>query len=166
MFWTKWIKKEAPPKEQWPETIEPQKRDAHLSINTKYAALSLSVDDKCPTWFVNPHKKIRRMVIDKNGMICNFPGIQHYERWPSYQNPRTPRRVSYWTAFNVRESGHFILLWTIQPDGHYWGDDGGFGMEDDDEVMLYAVLDDEGLFQAPFRLYKVGRNRYPVEDIT
>ena len=38
----------------------------------------------------------------------------------------------------------------IQPDGRYWMDEDGFGMEDDEEIWLCADIDEEGRFITPF----------------
>ncbi len=40
--------------------------------------------------------------------------------------------------------------WLVQPDGRYWMDEDGFGMEPDDEVWLYALINEEGQFITPF----------------
>lgn len=34
--------------------------------------------------------------------------------------------------------------WTVYPDGRYWADDDGFGMTDDEEIILIGRIDDEG----------------------
>ena len=64
-----------------------------------------------------------------------------------------------------RRSGRIIMLWQIQPDGRYWEDDGGFGGSSDEEVTLYAFLDEKGNFDGPFRIYSVGIRKY-CEDET
>lgn len=48
--------------------------------------------------------------------------------------------------------------WTI------WGDDGGFGAEDDSEIILYADLDENGNFAAPFWIYKINSVRIEEMD--
>ena len=55
------------------------------------------------------------------------------------------------------------MLWQIQPDGRYWEDDDGFGGSPDEEVTLYAFLDEEGNFDGPFRIYQVGMRKYCEE---
>lgn len=53
-----------------------------------------------------------------------------------------------------------MMLWQIQPDGRYWGDDDGFLMEGDPEVTLYAFLDEKVDFDGPFRICSVGVKKY------
>lgn len=48
--------------------------------------------------------------------------------------------------------------WTI------WGDDGGFGAEEDPEINLYADLDENGNFAAPFWIYKINSVRIEEMD--
>ena len=57
-----------------------------------------------------------------------------------------------------------ILIWTVQPDGRYWADEDGFGMEDD-EINLYAYVDDDGNFSSKFRIYGVGKKKFFVTDL-
>lgn len=42
-------------------------------------------------------------------------------------------------------------------------EDDGFGAEPDEEVTLYAFLDENGNFDDPFRIYRVGTRKYYEE---
>lgn len=44
--------------------------------------------------------------------------------------------------------------WIVQPDGRYWADDGGFGMENDVEIELCAKFNKEGIFVTPFARWR------------
>ena len=52
------------------------------------------------------------------------------------------------------------MYWQVQPDGRDWGDDGGFGIENDEEVILQASVDMDGCFTGPFRIYSMGSEKY------
>ncbi len=58
------------------------------------------------------------------------------------------------TLYNVNISdyvdGACCFCWEIQPDGRYWADEDGFGMENEEEIWLYALLDREGQFITGF----------------
>lgn len=41
----------------------------------------------------------------------------------------------------------FHAVWEIQPDGRYWMDEDGFGMENSIELSLYTDLDNEGIYK-------------------
>lgn len=103
-----------------------------------------------------PERHIRRVIVNSKGYFECFPGIE--------QGPWTARlegkfdfdqgAVHYRTVFEKKGDG-YRCLWEIQPDGRYWADSDGFGMENDDELILYADLDAEGVFTGPFRIYSI-----------
>ena len=68
--------------------------------------------------------------------------------------------VRFRTSFEKWDTTRYIMLWQIQPDGRYWADDDGFGMEDDEEITLYSFIDQNGKFMGPFQIYRVGDTRY------
>lgn len=91
-----------------------------------------------------------RQITDERGAFLNFPGVEHGD-WEKHLT--SPFRAV--TSFMVycgpfMEDGLAWFSWMVQPDGRYWADDGGFGMEDDVEVTLYAKLDKNGCFVTPF----------------
>lgn len=61
--------------------------------------------------------------------------------------------ISRWGNF---KDGLCAISWMLYPDGVYFSDSEGFGMEDNDEEMVYAIIDTELNLVEPFR---------PVKDI-
>ena len=114
-------------------------------------------------YFVNEELGIRRLLLDDMGRIHNFPGIRKKAFWAEKipDNGLAPR-CRYETSFTKGEKG-WIMRWTVQPDGRYWADEGGFGMENDTEVVLYAVLDDAGNFTGPFRICRYGARECTID---
>ena len=43
------------------------------------------------------------------------------------------------------------ITWTLYPDGRYFADSDGFGMEDNDEEVVYAIIDTNLNIVEPFR---------------
>ena len=43
------------------------------------------------------------------------------------------------------------VTWTLYPDGRYFADSDGFGMEDNDEEVVYAIIDTDLNIVEPFR---------------
>ena len=41
------------------------------------------------------------------------------------------------------KNGLIALSWMLYPDGRYFADEDGFGMEDNDEVNIAAVIDED-----------------------
>ena len=62
---------------------------------------------------------------------------------------------------NLSRWGDFLggitaLSWTLYPDGIYFADSDGYGMEDNDEEQIYAIIDTDLNIIEPFR---------PIHDI-
>lgn len=102
--------------------------------------------------FVNRAKSIRRAIVDRNGIIIDFPGVEGMDD--------VSPQIRYRTSIETTPSGRYYMLWEVQPDGRFRGDDRGFGMEDDEEIRLYAFIDDEGKFEGKFKLYNCGTTKF------
>ena len=50
-------------------------------------------------------------------------------------------QVRFRTYFEFKGNG-WTMYWQVQPDGRYWGDDGGFGIENDvsDRALVTGFL--------------------------
>lgn len=100
-------------------------------------------------------------IIDADGMICNFPGIEPCDALCAEMNVDKIRPVVvYSTTFEKCENGHHKMIWTVRPDGRYWMDSWGFGAEDYEWVDLYAYIDENGQFTAPFKLHSIGYQKF------
>lgn len=58
-----------------------------------------------------------------------------------------------WDGF---KDGLCAISWTLYPDGRYFADEDGFGMEDNDEEEVYAIIDTNLNIVEPFR---------PIENV-
>ena len=58
-----------------------------------------------------------------------------------------------WDGF---KDGLCAISWMLYPDGRYFADEDGFGMEDNDEEEVYAIIDTDLNIVEPFR---------PIKDI-
>lgn len=110
-----------------------------------------------PTWFVDPDRGIRRMLVDAEGLICNFPGCGNNIKFRSTEELN---QVSPDTGFELTDDGRFCLLWNINSPEMHPND----WTEENLDVCLYSVLDENGHFTAPFQLYRLGDIRYMVYD--
>lgn len=59
--------------------------------------------------------------------------------------------VPYHFGINEFKDGVAYVSWTLQPDGRYYADEEGFGMEDDDEINFYAFIDTKANILIPFQ---------------
>ncbi len=108
--------------------------------------------------FVDKKTGKRKLIVDFYGRIHNFPGIVEEECWVKYLTSKRNLMpiIRFRTDFEKYDDEKYIMIWEIQPDGRYWGDDDGFGMENDEEICLYAFIDKNGDFMGPFKIYSVG----------
>lgn len=120
------------------------------------------IGERCDISFVNPQTGKARMIVDNFGNICSFPGIVKEDCWISELTSEKYLKpvVRFRTSFEKWDEKRYIMLWQIQPDGRYWADDDGFGIENDLEITLYSLINHSGEFMGPFRVYCVGDRRY------
>lgn len=59
-----------------------------------------------------------------------------------------------WDGFKDR---FCAISWMLYPDGRYFADEDGFGMEDNDEEEVYAIIDTDLNIVEPFR---------PIKDVS
>lgn len=103
----------------------------------------------------------RTRIIEEDGTICGFPGIEPCEPLSAeVYVDRIPPKVEFSTTFEKLENGLYRMIWTIRPDGTFWADSWGFGEEDYDSIELYACFNETGRFTAPFRLFRIGSREF------
>lgn len=104
----------------------------------------------------------QRAITDKKGRFVGFPGIVKEKEWTSHLTEEgcLDPVIRYRTDFVKFDDHSYMILWEVQPDGRYWADEDGFGMTSDEEICLYALLDLDGNYIGPFRVYSVGVRRY------
>ena len=115
--------------------------------------------------FTNEERGIRKRIVDRDGSIFGFPGVEYAESLiQELGNREIEPVVKYETQFIRADAGGFLMLWTVRPDGMYWADSWGFGEEDEEAVQLYTRIDENGCFTGPFRLYRIGYREVAVRD--
>ena len=62
--------------------------------------------------------------------------------------------INRWDGF---KDGLCAISWMLYPDGRYFADSDGFGMEDNEEEEVYAIIDTNLVIVEPFR---------PIEDVS
>ncbi len=114
--------------------------------------------------FVNKEYGIRKWIVDNNGYIQNYPGLENPEEWlDAWESERELEpQICFRTDFTLMDDNTILMVWEIQPDGRYWEDEDGFGGKSDSEIRLYTYLDEKGNFTAPFRTYNIGIKKFYV----
>lgn len=142
---------------------ETEERGPCLSQYVTYGAhLYREAGEVAEVIFFHKARRIRRVIVDDFGDICNFPGFAEpesiCENLDGHELPDP--RVRFRTSFQREPSGLFLMVWQVQPDGRYWEDEDGFCGESDEEVCLCSHIDEKGRFTHPFCLYSVGRRMF------
>lgn len=120
-----------------------------------------SSGERCDVEFIDNRLGIRKTIVDNNGNIIDFPGIEKGE-WTKFIKSEYSLQpvIRFRTDLGKFDDKHYIMIWEVQPDGRYWEDEDGFGGTSDIEICLYALIDHRGCFIGPFRIYKAGTTRY------
>ena len=103
-------------------------------------------------WLCHEETDMYVRLTDEDGAFLAFPGIKDGPWKEQYKGRRIPEQMRFRLRIGEPESEQalFRLDWEIQPDGRYWMDEDGFGMEDDEEIWLCADINEEGRFIMPF----------------
>lgn len=56
--------------------------------------------------------------------------------------------------FDRCKNGLIVLVWMLYPNGRYFADEDGFGMEDNDEEKIYCVMNDNLKVVRPFTVVR------------
>lgn len=113
--------------------------------------------------FTNERTGLRKTIVDNSGWIMDFSGVAHQELISRYYEGRLREQITF-SSYITLLDGQYALIWQIQPDGRYWEDEDGFGGTSDDEINLYARIDEAGSFIEPFRLFSIGGRRFYGTD--
>ena len=167
-FLSKLVKKNKPESEPEPavgkvSSLKSEPKRSESVYLTSSITFGMRRGEDCSVSFVDENRDIRKVIVDSFGIIQNFPGIVKEDFWVKEVAPNfLKEQVCFRSEFEKRENG-WIFLWQVQPDGRYWGDDSGFGADNDSEIVLYTYLDLNGDFTGPFRIYQVDSYGYAMD---
>lgn len=85
-------------------------------------------------------------IMDEEKIFVNFTtddiDWKSLESLPEYMKERAQRLSALFPTFVLRfQNGVAEVHWQLNPDGRYYRDDDGYGMTDDEEVMVYGFID-------------------------
>ena len=69
--------------------------------------------------FENERLGIRKVIVDNNGKIQDFPGVMYPEVVSSFSMAFNTPIIRYRSSIKCLD-GQYALIWQIQPDGRYW----------------------------------------------
>ncbi|MBQ7219824.1 MAG: hypothetical protein IJS28_02475 [Synergistaceae bacterium] len=93
--------------------------------------------------------RFRKRITNWWGYFSNFPGVITGS-WVNDLVHPFRKKMDFTYSFNPFKDGLLQFFWMVQPDGRYYADDDGFGMEHDAEIILMSYMDTNGYFVRPF----------------
>lgn len=101
--------------------------------------------------------KTRQLVSEDGSLLVTDNEIDFdaiYKGCPDFNGCKS---VRYWFGrYDKFRNGVCVICWTIYPDGRYFADEDGFGMEDNDEENAYYIINKELEIIVPFQ---------PMDDV-
>lgn len=99
-----------------------------------------------PLFFANSRTGKARQLLDENSNLVGFEDRDFdWEKLKAVEHPYdvNHKHVDYGGLgrYNDFCDGVCCLCWMLHPDGRYYADEDGFGMEDDDEENIYCIID-------------------------
>lgn len=107
--------------------------------------------------FENRNLGIKRKIIDESGMIMNFPGIAYPNLIAAYTESLKIPYVN-WFSYITSLEKHNAFIWQVQPCDYLSSDQQYIKKNPGDQIELFSLFDDNGLFIQPFHLFSIGRN--------
>lgn len=96
--------------------------------------------------FIDPHFRL----LTVNQEDINWESLEKLP--PKAKETATELYFGYPSFIYSFNQGVALVCWQLVPDGRYYMDEDGYGMEDDNEVNIYGVIDRTGKVIVPFRL--------------
>lgn len=113
-------------------------------------------DEKMRSYFVNEALGIRRMILDKEGNIQNFPGIEAEDFWvKELKSTSLLSEPQVMAAEFCRVDGDLLMIWHFQEDSRAYDNPYTIPRDPCLGIKLYSTLDDSGNFMHPFRIYSM-----------
>lgn len=91
-----------------------------------------------------------------SGLTLKFIGKQDVD-WDGVESLENNQNAYSYSAYYQRfavepfKQGVALVTWTLYPDGQYFMDEDGFGMEDNDASIIYGFIDTNANVVVPFQ---------------
>lgn len=112
-------------------------------LGENMAMLYTSTTRKCI--IINKETGKWREIVDDNGHLLMTDDEIDYDAMekgcPHYSRPDKKMCYSDLNRWDGFKSGICALSWTVYPDGQYFADEDGFGMESNSEEEAYCIID-------------------------
>ena len=103
-------------------------------------------ESRGPLFFANSHTGKARQLLDENSNLVGFEDRDFdWEKLKAVEHPYdvNHKHVDYGGLgrYSDFRDGVCCLCWMLYPDGRYFADEDGYGMEDNEEENVYCIID-------------------------
>ncbi len=107
------------------------------------------------SFLINKNTEEAWEMVDADGILCWDSYVVKEDAVQSLTYPAKGNAVNMMATFYFGiehyKDGVTCVSWTLQPDGSYYVDEDGFGMDDDPEITFYAFMDKYCNILVPFQ---------------
>lgn len=136
------------------QLLEESRSEAHFWCRKNGGMLLLYNRSNRQRYLVNTHTRQSYQLTDTTGRIVAFGkkdmDYRAIESLPYHENAYL-MQADYYFSVEDFDRGVALVVWTLYPDGRYFADEDGFGGSDNDEVNIYAYIDQACKVLIPFR---------------
>lgn len=113
-----------------------------------------------PLFIANTETNKVKQLVDEHGKVVGFTKDDiDYESLEGIEHTGDAYRMEVHYAgmgrYDDFRDGKCRISWMLYPDGRYFADEDGFGMEDNDEVKICCTIDKDFNVLEPFRYKKL-----------
>lgn len=148
------------PKELYLEFLKPQYDSRPFSRMDDWGdemeIVTEVIDDYWRQRFLINHADKTAYELMNSDLTLKFIGEQDVD-WKGVETLENNQNVYSYSAYYQRfavepfKQGVALVTWTLYPDGQYFMDEDGYGMEDNDESVLYGFIDTHANVVVPFQ---------------
>lgn len=148
------------PKELYLEFLKPQYDSRPFSRMDDWGdemeIVTEVIDDYWRQRFLINHADKTAYELMNSDLTLKFIGEQDVD-WKGVETLENNQNAYSYSAYYQRfavepfKQGVALVTWTLYPDGQYFMDEDGYGMEDNDESVLYGFIDTNARVVIPFQ---------------
>ncbi len=104
-------------------------------------------------YLVNRKKEFAWLVLDRDDIVQWDKKDVDFEKVSTLGNNENATVMYAPYGFNISwfKNGRALVSWTLYPDGQYFADEDGYGMEDNEESKVYAFVNQQCEIVVPFQ---------------
>ena len=119
-------------------------------------AVFITDDESHDCWLWNEQTSTLYPIVEGgNAVFCTIDDIGEAAIKHIRENRPSWNLEAYYRLWIFKDKkGLYRVEWTVQPDGRYYADEDGYGMTDDEEIIIHGYIDAQARVIGKFKLYK------------